>query len=111
MNVYIYQSALLCVECATERRAVFHRGFVALADKDGNSDLAPQGPFADGGGEADQPVYCDMCGLFLENPLTSEGYQYVRDQANDKTSHGSTIKGTQGICLQPTSGLLRRLCF
>ena len=36
---------------------------------------------ADGGGESDTPSHCGACGQFLENPLTSEGYGYVREAA------------------------------
>jgi hypothetical protein len=40
----------------------------------------PKGPEADGGGEADSPQNCCVCGAFLENPLTSDGYEYVLEQ-------------------------------
>lgn len=39
------------------------------------------GPYADGGGEADCPQHCGACGVFLENPLTTDGYRYVRERA------------------------------
>lgn len=84
MNAYMYQAALYCEECAT---AIKHR-----LDLDGktptlpddertfDSDDYPKGPYADGGGESDIPAHCDACGLFLRNPLTSDGEQYVREQ-------------------------------
>ncbi|KKL11925.1 hypothetical protein LCGC14_2540860, partial [marine sediment metagenome] len=34
-------------------------------------------PYLDGGGEADTPQHCDHCSVFLENPLTGDGYAYV----------------------------------
>jgi len=91
MDAYIFQAALLCEDCAQHVREGLHAELLALADQDGNSDMAPQGPYADGGGEADMPQHCDHCGTFLQNPLTSEGYDYVRDMASDKTSHCSVV--------------------
>jgi len=91
MDAYIFRAALLCEDCAQHVREGLHVELLALADQDGNSDMAPQGPYADGGGEADAPQHCDHCGTFLQNPLTSEGYDYVRDMASDKTSHSSVV--------------------
>jgi hypothetical protein len=42
-----------------------------------DSDTWPQGPYDSGGGEADTPQHCDQCGVFLENPLTSDGDDYL----------------------------------
>jgi hypothetical protein len=39
----------------------------------------PDGPHLNGGGEADSPQHCDACGVFLENPLTTDGYRYVNE--------------------------------
>jgi hypothetical protein len=47
-----------------------------------DSDEYPKGPYPDGGGEADTPQHCDHCHCFLENPLTSDGYDYVREKQN-----------------------------
>ena len=44
-----------------------------------DSDDYPKGPDGDGGGEADSPQHCGMCGLFLNNPLTDDGREYVID--------------------------------
>ena len=83
MDVYMYQAALLCEDCGAAARAE-----LILKDKapddinDENtwdSDEYPKGPYADGGGEADCPQHCDHCGIFLENPLTSDGGWYVED--------------------------------
>lgn len=42
--------------------------------------LRMRGPYPDGGGPADRPEYCDGCERFLQNPLTPEGLEYVREQ-------------------------------
>lgn len=75
MEVYAFQAALLCRKCGKAKLAELHRA--AVIDS-GDMDQYPQGPFADGGGEADCPQHCDMCGVFLENPLTADGVRYVR---------------------------------
>ena len=75
MDAYIYTAALLCEECASLVRQEL--GEKNVSDT-GDSDDYPQGPYDNGGGEADTPQHCDSCHLFLENPLTSEGCDYVR---------------------------------
>jgi hypothetical protein len=76
MNVYAYQAALLCEDCG--KAAIENlKGHAALPSYE--SDEWPQGPYADGGGEADNPQHCDHCNIFLENPLTSDGETYVRE--------------------------------
>ena len=66
MNVYIYQAALICEDCA---------GYIRQASsyKTLDSWSYPQGPIADGGSEADCPQTCEHCHTFLENPLTDDG--------------------------------------
>lgn len=77
MDAYVYKAALLCADCAQARiiqvegMAVKPRGYPS------DSDAYPQGPYPQGGGEADSPQHCDDCNLFLENPLTGDGMEYV----------------------------------
>lgn len=73
MKAFIYQAALLCEACAKK-----------TSDKltpSADSDQYPQGPYSYGGGEADTPQHCDQCGVFLENQLTDDGVEYVREKA------------------------------
>ena len=74
MDAYIYKAALYCEGCALHLRRT-------LPDESiiNNSETWPQGPYANGGGEADTPQHCDTCDVFLENPLTSDGLNYVRE--------------------------------
>lgn len=85
MKAYIYQAALLCADCGEAQRQHLDEAFaengVEPGSDDDDSDRYPQGPYAEGGGEADYPCHCDSCGLFLENPLTPDGDTYVREQA------------------------------
>ena len=81
MKAYIYQAALLCEDCGKTRRITLTvqgrrpRGFPDETIYD--SDQYPKGPFD--AGESDAPQHCDGCGLFLENALTPEGIEYIRD--------------------------------
>ena len=108
MNAYQYKAAWLCEECGEmERRRFSSIERAALTDESGTltdeSDEYPQGPYVDGGGEADTPQHCDngACGKFLENPLTDDGQAYVResyawerDDANPSKSR-TAIETTQ----------------
>lgn len=87
MDVYIYQADIYCAACG---EAIRQR--LGLACEAEDSDAWPQGPYSNGGGEADTPQHCGGCSVFLENPLTGDGYDYVREQAADKSSAGGVIR-------------------
>lgn len=70
MNAYIYQSDLYCLACIQKMSIPYQP----------DSNDYPQGPFPNGSGEADTPKHC---GLFLENPLTTDGEEYVRDKVKN----------------------------
>lgn len=72
MDAYIFQGDIYCEDCADDIKA--QRANRRHCE---DSDDYPQGPYADGGGEADCPNHCGNCGEFLENPLTDEGRRYV----------------------------------
>jgi hypothetical protein len=87
MDAYIFGAALYCPECA---ESIMQN--MQGAEDTGDSNDYPQGPFPNGGGEADSPQHCDSgpdclaaeniggrrVGAFLQNPLTSDGEAYVR---------------------------------
>jgi hypothetical protein len=75
MDAYVYQSDLICDECAEKVKRKLDR-----ADDTSDSDDYPQGPHPDGGGEADTAQHCGMCNVFLENPLTSHGWNDVKER-------------------------------
>lgn len=83
MKAYVYRAALYCEDCANALQDQICRETHSSRESmdNGDSDTWPQGPFADGGGEADVPQHCDSCGTFLENPLTANGDAYVRRYA------------------------------
>lgn len=72
MDAYIFQGDIYCAPCA---KNIMEDRPNRRACED--SDDYPQGPYADGGGEADCPSHCGNCGEFLMNPLTDEGRRYV----------------------------------
>lgn len=84
MDAFIFQADIYCQECGEDIAA--NIPFPAHAER-GNestwdSDEYPKGPYANGGGEADTPQHCACCRRFLQNPLTSDGEAYVREQAD-----------------------------
>ena len=88
MDAYMFRAALYCGYCADQIK--HHLADVPEDARDDSEDW-PQGPFADGGGEADSPQHCDDCGLFLENPLTSDGVDYVRDALAEGRGDAHTL--------------------
>lgn len=92
MGVYMYQAALWCEDCGNAIRARLDAEGKAPQDPEDeysfDSDDYPKGPYSDGGGEADTPQHCDGCGTFLENDLTSEGAEYVREACQSDRASG-----------------------
>lgn len=76
MDVYVYCADIYCEDCGLAIKAELKK-----TDDTGDSGDYPQGPYSDGGGESDCPQHCGDCHTFLENPLTSDGYDYVREAA------------------------------
>jgi len=76
MNAWIYNASLYCDDCAKKIITELNKDKVIDTGDSGNY---PQGPYPDGGGEADSPQHCDQCQLFLENELTTEGISYLFD--------------------------------
>lgn len=80
MNVYMYQAEFLCIDCG-ETIKLHHAKTPENPDDEStfDSDDYPKGPYPDGGGEADSPWHCGNCQVFLENPLTTDGEEYVKE--------------------------------
>ena len=78
MEAYAYKAALYCADCADDIKARLTPPVVPDDESSFDSDDYPKGPYDCGGGEADSPQHCDGCGLFLENPLTNEGADRLR---------------------------------
>ena len=81
MDVYVFNADIYCADCGREMiDECRERGIV----DDGDSDQFPQGPYPNGGGEADCPQHCGSCHAFLQNPLTSDGVECVKKAAAEK---------------------------
>lgn len=109
MDIYIYQGALWCEDCID---AALGDGSDGAVDS-GDSDTYPQGPYGEGGGEADVPQHCDggdtcynaevireatlwcdrvVIGAFLGNPLTAAGHYYVQEAVNNnRDAHNTAV--------------------
>lgn len=92
MNVYVYQASLLCDFCGEGTRKTLTEKGKAPSEPDKeityDSDSFPKGPYMDGGGVADTPQHCDSCGIFLENPLTIDGEEYVTQAITEAHEQG-----------------------
>lgn len=84
MNAYIYRAALWCEPCITQVKAETAKPAHVNESNEHtyDSDEWPKGPYGDGGGEADRPQHCDACRVFLENPLTPDGYAFLRAETD-----------------------------
>lgn len=75
METYIYCADIYCEDCgqAIKSDLSIKGPLPDVLD----SDCYPQGPYE--ASEADSPQHCADCGEFLENPLTEDGNEYVKD--------------------------------
>lgn len=78
MLCYIFQAELLCEDCGQAACRTIPKPQDEILATD--SDAYPQGPYPVE--EADSPSHCGTCGLFLENPLTEDGEDYVKETVN-----------------------------
>lgn len=98
MDVYVYQRRLYCKACGericADLRSAGSAPHNVERDDCYDDEVFPKGPYLDGGGPADVPHHCaadELCpdrmtlasgrhvGVFLENPLTQAGEEYVFD--------------------------------
>lgn len=92
MKAYMYKAAWLCEGCGESTRQELTEQGNAPADIDNessyDSDGFPKGPYDNGGGESDSPQHCDQCQCFLENPLTDDGLDYVKETIHNQKEIG-----------------------
>lgn len=93
MDAYIFKADLYCEDCALPLMAKAEAEGVSPFE--GVSELYPQGPELNGGGEADTPQHCGGCAVFLENPLTEDGLNYVQDMLSDP--HNMAMRGASEV--------------
>ena len=76
MEAYIYQADIHCADCNDKVVDCLEKRGIKKTEHD--SDAWPQGPYSNGGGEADYPQHCCQCNVFMKNSLTSYGVDYVK---------------------------------
>jgi hypothetical protein len=85
VDFYIFQAECYCENCVEKLKAELRKIEPEPANSDDettfDSNEWPKGPFSDE--ESDSPDHCSNCGVFLENPLTSAGYKYVKEYMRD----------------------------
>ncbi len=86
MDAYIYQADTYCTGCGehiiSELLAESGKVIEDYADeRTYDSGEFPKGPYDMAYEESDTPAHCGSCRLFLENPLTSHGENYVKEVA------------------------------
>ena len=97
MNVYIYAADLYCEDCGKAiRKQILTECHIPkhVDETFYTSDEYPQGPYPDGGEESDSPQHCGAgptcinaiefddgikVGVWLENELTTDGVEYVKE--------------------------------
>jgi hypothetical protein len=94
--MYIYAADVWCDDCADKIKAAMRADGSADAmiangadlddDRTYDSDEYPKGPFGDE--ESDCPEHCADCREFLENSLTTDGADYVRDTVREDIATG-----------------------
>ena len=89
MYVYVYRSDFLCDRCGESVRQAIPCPGNPNDEYSYDSDDWPKGPFPNGGGEADCPQHCSRCEIFLENPLTTGGYKYLKSVLD--SSEGNSV--------------------
>lgn len=97
-NAYIYQADIYCEPCGKD----ICDDLIASGNlPNEDSDHYPQGPYPNGGGEADCPQHCATCHTFLENPLTSEGLEYLKEQIRRHPNSASIREECEFYGLDP----------
>ena len=103
MRAYVYQAALLCEACGVAKREALTAEGHGVADAEDessyDSDDFPKGPYSDGGGESDSPQHCDHCQAFLENPLTVDGFRYVREAVREWLPECAETHGGKAVAV------------
>ena len=79
MKLYIFEADTHCEPCTKSITATLPTpdGYDAHNEYSWDSDAYPKGPYWSGDSYSDTPDHCGTCGLFLENPLTPDGYRYI----------------------------------
>ena len=106
MQFYIFQADTYCPDCTTyikgDLRARAQRTVqlenwkrIPVDETDESSydsDYWPKGPYDNE--ESDTPQHCAACHVFLEQPLTQDGYKYVLEALRGDMDTWSDVERT-----------------
>jgi hypothetical protein len=81
VDTYIFQAEVYCEDCIAKVKSRLRAPLNPFDESTYDSDEYPKGPYADE--ESDTPEHCASCHVFLENPLTTDGYEYVREKIQE----------------------------
>jgi len=81
MRVYVYAADTYCEDCGDAIKATLSTPESPDDECTWDSSDYPKGPYDTARDEVDSPNHCGACGVFLNNPLTGAGEQYVLEQA------------------------------
>lgn len=86
--IYVYQAAMHCEACCEPIVKILEEsGAVDYGDSDSFPQSVPVMQC-----ESDTPQHCDSCGCFLENPLTPDGFAYVREELRRNTGRPDVLE-------------------
>ena len=79
MDAYLFPEGceFYCEDCA---RDIASEERVENPEGKSVADLMADSCYSNGGGESDTPQHCAGCGVFLDNPLTGDGAEYVAER-------------------------------
>ena len=85
-TIYIYQADIYCEECGTD--IAFRTAKPDYPKPWDTNDF----PMAVDNEESDCPEHCASCQVFLENPLTKDGQDYVLEAVWEAAVDGKGLK-------------------
>ena len=92
IDTYVYNADLYCEDCGLSIKNDLDNNNIGVNKIDPinmeDSNYYPQYVGDSGGGESDSPQHCGNCSMFLENSLTSDGENYLKEMIAEGSTNG-----------------------
>ena len=92
IDTYAYNADLYCEDCGLSIKNDLDNNNIGVNKIDPinmeDSNYYPQYVGDSGGGESDSPQHCGNCSMFLENSLTSDGENYLKEMIEEGSHNG-----------------------
>ena len=92
IDTYAYNADLYCEDCGLSIKNDLDNNNIGVNKIDPinmeDSNYYPQYVGDSGGGESDSPQHCGNCSMFLENSLTSDGENYLKEMIAEGSHNG-----------------------